>query len=94
MDGCSFLTIELRALPMLERQVCLCNTVELRFHDAELRRARCARLLPRERAHRRQPRRPVRGVKALDRSAAALDTNLWGLRQLLIAEVPSSWDIM
>lgn len=29
--GCSFLAIELRALPMLERLACLRNTVELRF---------------------------------------------------------------
>jgi len=36
---------------------------------AELRRARCTRLLLRERAHHRQPRRPVHGVKALDRSS-------------------------
>lgn len=43
------------------------------FLEAELRRrrARCARLLPRECAYRRQPRRPVHGAEAVDRAATA-----------------------
>jgi hypothetical protein len=45
-------------------------------------------------SHAQPDARKLHGVKALDRSAAALNTNLWGLRQLLIAEVLSLlWDI-
>nr|CAB3484240.1 unnamed protein product [Digitaria exilis] len=107
VDGCSFLAIELRALPMLERLACLGrNTVELRLGSVP--RLAHVSLAFSERS------KPGHGELGcfLDGGAAGvstlavrftrpsrwivprpLETKLTGLRRLLVADVLSSWDV-
>ncbi|RLM75490.1 hypothetical protein C2845_PM15G05320 [Panicum miliaceum] len=104
--GCSFQAIELRTLPALQRLACLTNSVELRF-GAGVPRLRHVNLsFSRQSAWcHGELGRFLDSAPAIASLAVRftgprrwivprpLDTKLRRLRKLLVADVPSSWDV-
>ncbi|CAO2034668.1 unnamed protein product [Urochloa humidicola] len=108
VDGCSFLAIELRALPMLERLACLGNSVKLQLNSGGVPRLAHVNLsFARKGAWDHDELGCFLGDAPATVSSLAirltgerrwiatrpLGTKLSGLRRLLVADLPSSWDV-
>ncbi|TVU13857.1 hypothetical protein EJB05_37288, partial [Eragrostis curvula] len=106
VDGCSFLAIDLRALPALERLACLTNTVELRYGAVpRLTHVTLAFSSEKSAWEHDELDRFLDGASAVESLVVRLtrpsrwivarppETRLRGLTRLLVADVPASWDV-